>query len=97
MEIFNLGSLDDELPRARLALLLEHFSELSDDRNRELRQRQSGVGGVGRQRVQGLQPLALVMGATRRLAVPVRSRPAPLPHASDSIRPKAGKPPSATN
>src|SRR5271169_1048561 len=32
MEIFNLGSLDDELPRARLALLLEHFSELSDDR-----------------------------------------------------------------
>ncbi len=32
MQIFNLGSLDDELPRARLALLLEHFSELSDDR-----------------------------------------------------------------
>ena len=33
MEIFNLGSLDDELPRARLALLLERFSELSDDRD----------------------------------------------------------------
>ena len=32
MEIFAFGSLDDELPRARLALLLEHFSELSDDR-----------------------------------------------------------------
>ena len=32
MEIFNLGSLDDELPRARLALLIERFSELSDDR-----------------------------------------------------------------
>jgi predicted transposase YbfD/YdcC len=32
MEIFNLGSLDDELPRARVALLLERFSELSDDR-----------------------------------------------------------------
>jgi hypothetical protein len=32
MEIFNLGSLGDELPRARLALLLERFSELSDDR-----------------------------------------------------------------
>ena len=29
----------------------------------------SRVGGVGRQRVQGLQPLALVMGAARRLAV----------------------------
>jgi hypothetical protein len=28
MEIFNLGSLGDELPRARLALLLERFSEL---------------------------------------------------------------------
>ncbi len=37
--------------------------------NRELRQRQSRVGGVGRQRVQGLQPPALVVGATRRLAV----------------------------
>src|SRR5208283_3232879 len=52
--------------------------------NRELRQRQSRAGGVGRQRVQGFQPLALVMGATRRLAVdgdevvtlrPQRSRP----------------------
>ena len=32
METFNLGSLDDELPRARLALLLKRFSELSDDR-----------------------------------------------------------------
>jgi hypothetical protein len=32
MEIFNLGSLGDELPRARLALLLERFSELSDNR-----------------------------------------------------------------
>ena len=32
MEIFSLGSLDEELPRARLALLLERFSELSDDR-----------------------------------------------------------------
>jgi hypothetical protein len=32
MEILTFGSLDDELPRARLALLLESFSELSDDR-----------------------------------------------------------------
>jgi len=32
VEIFNLGSLDDELPRARLALLIVRFSELSDDR-----------------------------------------------------------------
>jgi predicted transposase YbfD/YdcC len=32
MEILTFGSLDDELPRARLALLLASFSELSDDR-----------------------------------------------------------------
>jgi predicted transposase YbfD/YdcC len=32
MEILTFGSVDDELPRARLALLLESFSELSDDR-----------------------------------------------------------------
>jgi predicted transposase YbfD/YdcC len=32
MEILTFGSLDDELPRARLALVLASFSELSDDR-----------------------------------------------------------------
>jgi predicted transposase YbfD/YdcC len=32
MEIFDSGSVEDELPQARLALLLKHFSELSDDR-----------------------------------------------------------------
>ena len=32
MEILTFGSLDDERPRARLALLLESFSELSNDR-----------------------------------------------------------------
>ena len=32
MEIFDFGSQDDELARARLALLIERFSELSDDR-----------------------------------------------------------------
>ena len=32
MEIFDFGSQDDGLARARLALLIERFSELSDDR-----------------------------------------------------------------
>ena len=32
MDDFTATILDDEIPRARLALLLEHFSELSDDR-----------------------------------------------------------------
>ena len=32
MEIFDFGSQDDERARARLALLIERFSELSDDR-----------------------------------------------------------------
>jgi hypothetical protein len=32
MDIFTATSWDDEFPKARVALLLEHFSELSDDR-----------------------------------------------------------------
>ena len=32
MDILNIGSLDDEMPRARLSLLLKHFADLSDDR-----------------------------------------------------------------
>jgi len=32
MDIFGIGSMDEETPRARLALLLEHFSSLSDAR-----------------------------------------------------------------
>jgi hypothetical protein len=38
-------------------------------RNPELRQGQSCGGGIGAERVQGLEPLAVVMGAARRLAV----------------------------
>ena len=32
MDIFTVVSWDDAFPKARLALLLEHFSGLSDDR-----------------------------------------------------------------
>ena len=32
MDIFGIGSMDEETPRARLTLLLEHFSSLSDAR-----------------------------------------------------------------
>ena len=38
-------------------------------RNLKLRQGQPGVGGVGAERMQGFEPLALVVGAPRRLAV----------------------------
>src|ERR1035441_8369915 len=37
--------------------------------NRELGQGQAGVGGVGAERMQGLEALAAVVGAPRRLAV----------------------------
>ena len=32
MDIFTTVSWDEEFPKARVALLLEHFSELSDER-----------------------------------------------------------------
>lgn len=38
-------------------------------RNRELRQGQPGGGGVGAQGVQGFEPLAMIVGAARGLAV----------------------------
>ena len=34
MDVFDEAALDAEFPKARVALLLEHFSELSDDRDR---------------------------------------------------------------
>src|SRR5208283_4152175 len=37
--------------------------------NRKLRQGQTGVGGVGAERMQRLQPLAFIVGAPRGLAV----------------------------
>ena len=37
--------------------------------NASLRQRQTGGGGIGAQRMQGLETLAVVMGSARRLAV----------------------------
>jgi hypothetical protein len=38
-------------------------------RHADLPQYQSCIGGVGAQRMEGLEPLAAVMGAARRLAV----------------------------
>jgi hypothetical protein len=38
-------------------------------RNPELRQGQSCGGGIGAERVQGLEPLAMVVGAARRLSI----------------------------
>ena len=60
-----------ELPR--LGELVEQIGDGGDLvgllGHAELRQRQPGVGRVGAERMQGLEPLALVVGAARGLAV----------------------------